>query len=73
MKKRMNNQMRQVTSKFLTPQDIASLTGRSESYAYKLIKRLNAELSHDGFITIRGRVPAKYFYKRVFGGDEQGE
>lgn len=26
------------------------------SYSYKLIRRLNAELGADGFVTIKGRV-----------------
>lgn len=65
----MDNQTTQINNAFLSPQDIASLTGRSESYAYKLIKRLNSELAEQGYLVIRGRVPARYFYKRVFGGD----
>ena len=34
----------------------------SLSYAYKLIRRLNAELESEGFVTIKGRVSTQYFY-----------
>ena len=44
----MNNQTTQINSTFLTPQDIAVITGRSESYGYKLIAKLNSELSEQG-------------------------
>ena len=39
----------------------------SLSYAYKLIRRLNAELDADGFVTIKGRVSTQYFMKRIYG------
>ncbi len=36
-------------------------------YSYKLIRRLNAELGADGFVTIKGRVSTQYFMKRIYG------
>lgn len=36
-------------------------------YSYKLIRRLNAELEADGFVTIKGRVSTQYFMKRIYG------
>lgn len=36
----------------------------SLSYAYKLIRRLNAELEAEGFVTIKGRVSTQYFMER---------
>ena len=63
---RMNNQ-------FLTAKDISLIINRSEGYAYKLIRQLNKELAEKGYITIAARIPRKYFEKRVFGGEEQGE
>jgi hypothetical protein len=39
----------------------------SESYAYKLIKRLNRELEAMGCQTIPGRVDRKYFYQQFYG------
>ena len=42
--------------RFLTAQDVMEMLGVSLSYSYKLIRRLNAELEADGFVTIKGRV-----------------
>ena len=42
--------------RFLTAQDVMEMLGVSLSYSYKLIRRLNAELEGDGFVTIKGRV-----------------
>ena len=52
--------------RFLTAQDvIMEMLGVSLSYSYKLIRRLNAELEADGFVTIKGRVSTQYFMKRI--------
>ena len=37
--------------RFLTAQDVMEMLGVSLSYSYKLIRRLNAELEADGFVT----------------------
>ncbi len=52
--------------RFLTAQDVMEMLGVSLSYSYKLIRRLNAELEADGFVTIKGRV-TQYFMKRIYG------
>ena len=52
---------------FLYAHDIIEITGMSEAYAYKLIKKLNKELEEKGFITIRGRVSRQYFEERIYG------
>ena len=46
--------------RFLTAQDVMEMLGVSLSYSYKLIRRLNAELEADGFVTIKGRVSTQY-------------
>ena len=46
--------------RFLTAQDVMEMLDVSLSYAYKLIRRLNAELEADGFVTIKGRVSTQY-------------
>jgi len=38
----------------------------SLSYAYKLIRRLNAKLESEGFVTIKGRVSTQYFMERIY-------
>ncbi|MCL2882371.1 MAG: DNA-binding protein [Coriobacteriia bacterium] len=41
---------------FLRASDVAQELGVSPAYAYKLIRKLNAELQERGFITINGRI-----------------
>ena len=53
--------------RFITAQDVMEMLGVSLSYSYKLIRRLNAELEADGFMTIKGRVSTLYFMKRIYG------
>jgi hypothetical protein len=35
--------------------------------AYKIIRRLNNELTDQGFITIAGRISRAYFESKVYG------
>ena len=52
---------------FMRVEEVADALGVSVSYAYKVIRRLNAELREKGFITIAGRVSKQYFNERVYG------
>lgn len=47
--------------------ELAELLGVSESKAYQYIKQMNAELTKQGFLTVRGKIPREYAYKRFFG------
>lgn len=50
---------------FYDSQDVADALGVSKSYAYKLVRQLNDEMEALGYITVRGRVDANYFRKKV--------
>lgn len=52
--------------KMLSAEEVASICNVSVSYGYKLISRLNRELTQKGYIIIHGKVDEKYFYRRVF-------
>lgn len=52
--------------KMLTAKDVSMICQVSISYGYKLINRLNRELTQKGYIIIHGKVDEKYFYQRVF-------
>ena len=52
---------------FLRASEVAEELGVSLAYAYKLIKKLNAELEELGFITINGRVSRQYFTEKLYG------
>lgn len=51
----------------LNAEEVAKSLGVSKPYAYKLVKMLNDELEGKGFITIAGRVSAKYLEERFYG------
>lgn len=51
---------------FIKTDEIAAELGISKPYAYKLIRKLNEELSAKGFITISGRVSRKYFEEKIY-------
>lgn len=56
--------------RFLGANDIAEILRCSASYAYNVIRQLNAEMKEKNYITVRGKINAKYFYKRVGLADE---
>ena len=56
------------SKRFLTASDVANFMGISVPMAYKIIRRLNDELSAQGFITVAGKVSRCYFEKKVYGG-----
>ena len=54
--------------RFLNASDVANFMGISVPMAYKIIRRLNSELSAQGFITVAGKVSRCYFEQKVYGG-----
>lgn len=52
---------------YFTAGELAEMLGISVGHAYKIIRRLNQELSDDGFLVIAGKVPKRYFEKRWYG------
>lgn len=51
---------------FLRVSDVEEILGVSESYAYKLIRKLNKEMQDMGFQTIQGRIDTKFFYEHFY-------
>lgn len=56
--------------KLLNAKEVAELLGISNSYAYKVIDKLNGELEKAGYLTISGKVDSLYLMKRYFPCDE---
>lgn len=52
---------------FLTADDVAMIMSISKSMSYRIISRLNRELSQNGYVTVRGRISKKYFEEKVYG------
>lgn len=44
--------------------EVMKCLGRSQSYSYRIISKLNKELESKGYLTEPGRVPRKYLYER---------
>ena len=53
-------------SMFFTVKDVMAFMDVSKSQAYKIIRKLNAELEAKGFLVIAGRVSCKYFKERFY-------
>ena len=50
---------------FMTVDEVAKELSVSKSYAYKVIRELNAEMKKLGYLTVNGRVNTNYFYKKL--------
>ena len=50
---------------FIRVEDVARELDVSKSYAYKVVQKLNKELSDKGYITISGRINRQYFLERT--------
>lgn len=55
----------------MTATDVKEMLDVSLSYAYKLIRKLNAEQEAEGLVTIKGRISRKYLMKRIYGLDDE--
>lgn len=53
-------------SKLYTTQEVATILGVSKTTAYREIKRLNAELEAQGYITITGKISKRFFNERAY-------
>ncbi|MEG0770838.1 MAG: DNA-binding protein [Clostridia bacterium] len=50
---------------FINSDEVANILRISKSYAYKIVRKLNAELKEKGYITISGRINKQYFYEKT--------
>ena len=54
-------------STMLTAKELSSVLKVSESHPYKLIREMNEELKNDGYLIVRGKIPAAYVEQRFYG------
>lgn len=52
-------------AKFLKASDVANIMQISTTSAYRIIKRLNAELQNQGKIIVPGKVSRRFFEEKV--------
>ena len=60
-------------NQFMRAEEVARELEVSRSYAYRLIRQLNAELREKGYMTIAGRVNRQCFQERLYGTSNQKE
>ena len=58
---------------FLKAADICELLEVKQTSVYEIIGNLNKELEEQGYLTLRGKVPTKYFVKRFYGVEDTCE
>ena len=52
---------------FFTAAEVAKILGVSKGHAYKLIQKMNNELSDKGYLVVAGKIPVRYFEERYYG------
>lgn len=60
-----------MSNTFMRVDEVAQELGVSKSYAYKVVRKLNAELKDMGYLTVAGRISKKYFSEKVCYGEQE--
>ena len=60
-----------MSNTFMRVDDVAQELGVSKSYAYKIVRKLNAELKEMGYLTVAGRISKHYFLEKVSYGTKE--
>lgn len=58
---------------FMNVEDVMQTLEVSKSFAYKMIRDLNAELRQKGYITVAGKVSTKFFNEKFYGNTTKGD
>lgn len=48
-------------TRLMSATEVAEQLGASKAYAYKVIRKLNAELAKEGCLVVQGKVSRAYF------------
>lgn len=56
-----------MSTQMIGTEEVAKVLNTSKGYAYKVIRRLNAELEERGCLVVKGKVSADCFAERFFG------
>jgi hypothetical protein len=56
-------------SMFIKSDEVAQVLGVSQSYAYKLIQKMNKQMRNEGYKgpLIKGRIDRTYFFQQFYG------
>lgn len=51
----------------MTVEDVMSELGVKRSKAYSILKQLNNELTKEGYVAVRGKIPRPYWETKFYG------
>ena len=54
-------------TQFVSAEEISKALGISRSKAYQIVRETNNELKREGYITVAGKCPVRYFEKKFYG------
>lgn len=60
-----------MSNAFMRVDEVARELGVSNSYAYKVVRRLNAELRDMGYLTVAGRISKQFFLEKACYGERE--
>lgn len=58
---------------FMSVEEVAEELDVSVSFAYKIIRSMNKELSDAGYYTIQGKIDRRFFHEKFYGTNESLE
>ena len=56
---------------YYTAMEVAKMVGVGRTTAYNLIRKMNKELSENGYLVVDGKIPRDYFDEKYFGGSHR--
>ena len=59
-------------AQFITAAEVAEIMGVSRTKAYQIVRDMNNELKEQGYLTINGKCPLRYFQQKFYGLDIGG-
>ena len=58
---------KKTSSMYYTAMDVQEMLGISKGMAYKILRKLTAELAAKNYIVIPGKIPRAYFAEHYYG------
>ena len=63
----------QMKAQFITAAEVAEIMGVSRTKAYQIVRDMNNELKEQGYLTINGNCPLRYFQQKFYGLEIGGD
>ena len=63
----------QMKAQFITAAEVAEIMGVSRTKAYQIVRDMNNELKEQGYLTINGEGPRRYFQQKFYGLEIGGD